>query len=1040
MKINRIEFENLNSLKGHWCIDLTCESFRKNHNQFVICGETGAGKTTILDAITLALYGKTARLNRIDGNNNEIMTRNTASCMASVEYECNGRKYVSRFSQNRKPRSGKLDVTDFSVLDENGTLIFESHKNADMEAKTAEIIHLDYSQFCRSIMLAQGEFNVFLEGEKNSTNNERKRAEILAKINGTEKYREIGKRICLKAGDVAKDYEKASIELKNIECLDADEIAKLNEEKKSLADSVSRIESEIIELNVGMNWLDEIDEKKSKLNAAEINRKKFEEKKNKFSSQSEILKKALDAKNCNSAYEMFLHSNTQLEECKKKIAETKSNLDEAEKLFAELELKSETAERIYNEKNNELQEKEKVWKLVRELDSKIQPNEKMFLEQKQRKQKSELELKKEKEKQSGLEEKKSRLQKMISELDEYAAKNRIDESLAEKIPLIESFGSSIESKCREISTLSKSLSDLNEKLSQIEAKKQNQDSKAYETDEKLKKLVKEEYLNISLILRKELNPGSPCPVCGSTEHPNCTDQGQDERNDSDSKTGDRKLVKNISDLHSELESLEKELKKIENERTAVLEKISGLSENIESCENEKKCLIEKINGIIGEWNLSIDAENVLGKIGKAINMLREKSEIYRTKKNDMNDFKNAMQSVVAMLDSIDMQSLELKLRDESEKFAEMEKILVSLQDERKKIFGDENPDEDERIFKVSLQKLKSESENADEQKEKSYRRKLELDALMKNHEKDLSEKKPELESFENAFNVELKKNGFSSTQEFLDCRLSDDEIKRIEDEKKSLEKEDSVTATELKNASDELEKTRSKNLTEKTRPELEAVCMEKKGIRDESNRRIGEIEARIKANDDAETRYKKKLSDFQAAEEKNVLWQEMKSFIGKIDGSDFEVFVQSLALQNLLVKANRYIHDITGRYSLVQNGQRVDFKVHDDNYPDPKDDRPIDNMSGGEKFIISLSLALGIAELASRNVQVNSLFLDEGFGTLSGAPLIEAVNSLKSLQATGKTLGIITHVSDVIKEFDQKITAEKHGATSILKGDGVSRK
>lgn len=184
---------------------------------------------------------------------------------------------------------------------------------------------------------------------------------------------------------------------------------------------------------------------------------------------------------------------------------------------------------------------------------------------------------------------------------------------------------------------------------------------------------------------------------------------------------------------------------------------------------------------------------------------------------------------------------------------------------------------------------------------------------------------------------------------------------------------------------------------------------------------------------------KKMMLELKQAQEEREIYSAIKDMIGVSTGSDLEVFVQRLAMNNLLISANAYLSQILPDYSLVQKGDSMDCALHDINHPDPKDDRPMSNMSGGETFAVSLALALGIAEVASQKIQVDSLFLDEGFGTLSGEPLFEAINALKRLQNTGKMLGIITHVQPVIDAFDQKIYARKRNGVSMLEGAGISR-
>jgi exonuclease SbcC len=185
MRILSVRLRNLNSLAGSWTIDLTAPEFAAS-GIFAITGPTGAGKSTILDAICLALFARTPRLGHISKGSNEIMSRQAGDCFAEVEFETTQGRFRCHWGQHRARRSsgGDLQVPRHEIVDALSDKVLES-RSKEVGRLVEQVTGMDYDRFTRSMLLAQGDFAAFLQAEADQ------RAPILEQITGTSIYSRI---------------------------------------------------------------------------------------------------------------------------------------------------------------------------------------------------------------------------------------------------------------------------------------------------------------------------------------------------------------------------------------------------------------------------------------------------------------------------------------------------------------------------------------------------------------------------------------------------------------------------------------------------------------------------------------------------------------------------------------------------------------------------------------------------------------------------------------------------------------------------------
>ncbi|MCK5687971.1 nuclease SbcCD subunit C, partial [Myxococcota bacterium] len=202
--------------------------------------------------------------------------------------------------------------------------------------------------------------------------------------------------------------------------------------------------------------------------------------------------------------------------------------------------------------------------------------------------------------------------------------------------------------------------------------------------------------------------------------------------------------------------------------------------------------------------------------------------------------------------------------------------------------------------------------------------------------------------------------------------------------------------------------------------ESEALAEEKRDERVLHQSRV-EVDKRDRKKMAAE------LKQVEKREKEAEVWMILGTLVGSKDGAKFRRFAQSLTLELLLEQANEKVRDLTPRYTLMRvPGADLELQVVDKDMGD--EIRGVKSLSGGESFLISLALALGLAALSSSKTQVESLFVDEGFGTLDAHNLDTVLAALDSLQATGRQIGVISHVPVIAERVGVRVHVESLGA------------
>ncbi len=355
---------------------------------------------------------------------------------------------------------------------------------------------------------------------------------------------------------------------------------------------------------------------------------------------------------------------------------------------------------------------------------------------------------------------------------------------------------------------------------------------------------------------------------------------------------------------------------------------------------------------------------------------------------------------------------------------------------RQHLFGAKNPDNEEELFKNLIEKarahlgdLKDEFSKMQHQQESLVTRILELT-------KNTQERAQTLQRMEEKFNEQIHRVGFSDIEAYMKASLSHEERENLTNLKSSLENKKSELLADKKVAEKRFSELSQEPKTEETLSVLEEqineVTQQLESIRD----RVSSLKMILAENE-------KKLDGAIVLQDKIVqqnketdIWKGLCSLIGASDGKKFRDFAQKMTLEMMITHANRQLVKMSDRYLLRQSKDTpLELEVVD-NYQ-AGEERSVKNLSGGEGFIVSLSLALGLSQMSSSRVRVDTLFLDEGFGTLDERALEVALDTLSELHQEGKVIGLISHVTVLKERISTQIRVQPiSGGRSRIEGPG----
>ncbi len=1023
MRILRIGIENLNSLRGEHLIDFTVPPLSDNP-LYAIVGATGAGKTTILDAITLAIFGLTERNRDHTDAKREVatvMTHGTATCRAEVEFATGGHRYRSvwrrRRAHNKAVNNLLATEREFSRYDPvTETYEILATKKREIDEQTVAVLGLDYDRFVRSVMLTQGAFDRFLKSRPDE------KAEILEQITGTELYRDLSEAAFLRAKETREAHRKVS-----------DSLAHDPPLAEEVREGLDR------DLAQGRAAVDTLKEEQARL-LRDLGRHEARER-----AEAELGQASAQHARAREAWEALAAERRRLV-ASEGLEAFRADLLAEENLRASLIAAREGLTRLVKESNEaeqHLVDARAITNALREALSVFvdaQPQRDHLLEEAERienrldllrqdhrraaaQQASHLRTRTEQE--SELQSAQASVDQLEKELSGYSP-----EVLEEQLAGLE----------RTVPECSQRLTDLRERMvqrkrqdrlsllhQQLETKRSARDTARLtweaahaimKTEEGRVKLVEVQIQNArlraSLVThRRQLSNGDPCPLCGSTHHP---------------------LLAEAAAGEDEMETLNRALTEASNALTAAEIRETADAKTFADADRQVHELVAKTEELTGEVSepepLSVEELTAASReAGERYTEQQARLEELRALRTKLPQLEGAR--VTAARRSADLLTTQQQAEEVATELTQLDSRILADGEALTQLLG---PDRGSRqcrnawqLEERELRRKLSDQEKAEQLLTTEVARLTERLTVLREQERQQAEQQGELTV---RLTEGLSPTGYTAERARA-ALLDASEAVALRATRTRADQELGTARTLEKQQSAQVERLRAEAIELPPVEELRAAARQGEERISQREQEVGRLLLRREQDDENRNRQVELTERLAGLSAERDRWDRLNELIGSADGKKFRGYAQSLTLRRLVDMGNRHLATINPRYRMAYapplpgGKEELELEIVDTYMNDNR--RLMSTLSGGESFLISLALALGLSDLASGQLSIQSLFIDEGFGTLDGKTLDQAMVTLEQLRAQGKTIGIISHVPQLRERVVCQIRVKPQG-------------